>query len=285
MENPPDIPLTRQCAINKKLSKIETRLHMEPITASGTANVSAISLFNDVLFQADLEGPNGSTTYTEESQYTETATFNGAAQLSTTNPIYDTSSLSISSGTTNGINFPIAVENGAAWDGTGRILTAEIAFRFETLNTSLSYSDDILYVGNSDSPWFALILRYSTLASRFNFQVGFDQAFSFSPDITPSTGVDYFLAVEGDFTAGAGAGVERVWWGPISGGTVPLLNTTTNADPRSLSSSRKIYLGSSDGQPVRCSYVIDHARITNSTTGRYTTATDSITVPSVYETS
>lgn len=45
MENPPDIPLTRQCVINKKLPKIETRLHIKELVASGVAAIVGVGKF------------------------------------------------------------------------------------------------------------------------------------------------------------------------------------------------------------------------------------------------
>lgn len=87
-EYPPEVPDTKQCAINKKLPKIETRLFLQPLIASGSAltiapfkaasgatqlidvtatGVAQIPINLNVIFQTDWEGTAGNTSIVEQS--------------------------------------------------------------------------------------------------------------------------------------------------------------------------------------------------------------------------
>lgn len=101
-EYPPEVPDTKQCAINKKLPKIETRLYLQPLIASGSAltiapfkaasgatqllDVTATGIAQlplpqaTVVFQTDWESTDGATSIVEQSSNAATVTrqFGGA---------------------------------------------------------------------------------------------------------------------------------------------------------------------------------------------------------------
>jgi len=237
-----------------------------------------VSLYDDVLFQADFEGSNGSTTYTEESSYAAAATFNGATQISTTSPILNTSSGDLgSAAATEYIEFPIQLADVPDWDGTGRFLTYEIIFRLDTLHTfGTKY---VMQVGDSDFQLLNMGVYYS--GGLYRLRAGFTNSGGLTPVVTLTQGVNYVVIVEGDYTAGAGNGVERVWFGPQAG-TVSLIDTTTSLtakDPTGV--TREIRFGGSAGL-FGTDATVDHVRITNSTTGRYGTAS-TVTIDDPYE--
>jgi hypothetical protein len=238
------------------------------------------NLYDDVLFQGDFEGSNGSTTYTEESSYAAVATFNGATQISTTSPILDTSSLDLGSAAVSEfVSFPIQTGDLPDWDGTGQYLTAEYIFRLDTLH---SFGDkDICLVGDSDYNICRLAVNRSSGTSRL--RAGFAQTGSLTPAVTINAGTNYVVIVEADYTGGAGNGVERIWFGE-QGGAASLLSTNTGLtakDPTILFTQQILFGGTSglfgtDGH-------VDHVRITNSTTGRYGTAA-TVTIDDPYPT-
>jgi len=244
-------------------------------SSDGVAN-----LYNDVLFQADFEGANGATTYTEESSYAAAATFNGATQISTTSPILNTSSGDLgSAAATEYIEFPIQLADVPDWDGTGRFLTYEIIFRLDTLHTfGTKY---VMQVGDSDFQLLNMGVYYS--GGQYRLRAGFTNSGGLTPVVTLTQGVNYVVIVEGDYTAGAGNGVERVWFGPQAG-TVSLIDTTTSLtakDPTGV--TREIRFGGTAGL-FGTDATVDHVRITNSTTGRYGTAS-TVTIDDPYATS
>ena len=248
------------------------------------ADASSDTSFSDVLFQADLEGSNGSTTYTEESQYAESGTFStggtGVAEIRTASPIFDTSSAYFD--TTGGfaaINFAIQAGNVTDWNtNAGRVLTAEIGFRFDTLPVS-DGDAEIFTVGFVDQYYLRIALVKS--GSSFYFRADWGQATLINVTGSISAGVDYFMILEGDYRAGVGVGTERVWFGPKSGGTIPLLDTFTNQDPSQFSSG-DITIGG--GTALDHVLIVDHIRVTNSAGGRYTDATSTATIPDPYST-
>lgn len=248
---------------------------------SGTAPVIGDPLWDSVLFQADFEGANGATVYTEESQYLEDATFLGAsAQLTTTNPIYDTSSFTVDNVASGHlVTFDIQEANKTAWLGAGRYLTAEIAFRFETLPTS--GTDVVLFIGDADNAFFQVGLYVS--GANWYMRAGFSQTGGLIAIATPTVGVDYFVVVESDYTGGAGNGVERAWMGEVSSGTADLIDTTTGLTAKGIGNlaTGRLHFGNQSAGLYGSNVTIDHTRITNSTTGRYGTLS-TITIPDPY---
>jgi hypothetical protein len=255
-------------------------LGLPPGYSLADSTTTVDNLFNDVLFQGDFEGTNGQTTYTEESSYAASATFFGATQISTTSPIFDTSSLDLgSAAASERVEFPIATLDVPDWDGTGRILTGEVTFRFDTLHTS--GTKDIIIVGDSDFNIFRVGVNVS--GGNVRLRAGFSTTGGLSPTVTLTQGTDYVVIVESDYTAGAGNGVERTWFGP-KGGTISLLETKTSQtakDPTSLL-SELIKFGGASGL-FGTDGVVDHTRITNSTVGRYGTAS-TVTIDDPYPT-
>lgn len=236
------------------------------------------NLYDDVLFQGDFEGSNGSTTYTEESNYAAVGTFAGATQISTTSPIFDTSSLDLGSAAASEyVRFPIATLDVPDWDGTGRILTGEVTFRLDTLHSS--GTKDICLVGDSDFSIFRCGVYRSGGTTRL--RAGFSQTGGLSPAVTINAGTDYVVIVESDYTAGAGNGVERTWFGP-KGGTISLLETKTGqtAKDPTIMATEFVSFGGSPGL-FGTDGVVDHTRITNSTIGRYGTAS-TVTIDDPY---
>ena len=244
---------------------------------SGGAPVAGDPLYNDVLFQADFEGTHGATAYTEESSYAAVATFNGATQISTTSPLWDTSSGDLgSAAVTEFIEFPIQIGDVADWDGTGRFLTGEVVFRLDTKHTS--GTKDIVMVGDSDFQIFRVGVYVSGGDTRL--RAGFSTSNGLSPSITLNAGTDYVVIVESDYTPGAGSSIERTWFGPV-GGTISLIQTRATETAKNPSAvTREIRFGGDTGLFGTDGHV-DHTRITNSTVGRYGTAS-TVTIADPY---
>jgi hypothetical protein len=250
-------------------------LALPPGYETANASSSEPNLYNDVLFQADWEGANGATTYTEESQYLESGTFLNNAQISTTSPIYDTSSLKIDGTNSCRVTFPI--DSNLPWDGTGRVLTAEVAFRLDGTHSS---TKNLILVGDDDVRAFAMGVFISG-GVNYYLTGGFSSPFSSVGPLSMTTGVDYVAVIESDYTAGAGNGVERIWFGP-KGGTVSLVATRNSVNPPGTSFTSQIIVGEQTTS-TSINATVDHMRITNSTTGRYGTAS-TVTIDDPYPT-
>jgi hypothetical protein len=91
MEYPPDIPRTKSCAIDKRLRPIETRLHMQPLVASGVATIVAVQPAT-VVFQTDWEGSQGQNSIVEKSSNAATVTSGGGSNIDTARAQFGSSS-------------------------------------------------------------------------------------------------------------------------------------------------------------------------------------------------
>jgi len=240
-----------------------------------------VTLYGDVIFQGDFEGANGATTYTEESQYTESATFNGGTEISTTSPLFDSSSLAGDGIAGSYVSFPINAPALAAWEGAGKYMTAELSFRVDTLPASNGDERVMILVGDPDVQLLKISLDQS--GGTLYMRVGFANSGGLTyvgAGIT--TGVDYFVAVEADNTGGPGSCVERVWWGTVSGGTAAIkdVNGGLTAKTASTLGTQTIHVGGyATGEEF--DGAIDHARITVSDTSRYGTS-GTIAIPDPY---
>lgn len=236
--------------------------------------------FDDVIFQADFEGSNGATSYTEESNFAESGTFNVNAQLTTSSPLFDTSSAAFDGVTSSDITFAVDANNVAAWDGTGLYMTAEVGFRIDTLPAGGGQDKGIILTGSADKPILRVMVGWS---GGVIMRVGFAGSQGITAFV-PMTGVDYFLVVEADNTGGPGNCVERVWIGTVSGGTATLVDTNsglTARDPTTM--DRFIFIGRDDSSTSVLDGIVDHARVTVSDSPRYGTGS-TINIPTTYAT-
>lgn len=258
-------------------------LGLPPGYQIGPASNEPPSLFNDVVFQADYEGANLATTYTEESQFAEAGTFTGAAQISTTSPVFDTSSLAVDKTANSQVSYALGVAATTAWDGTGKYMTFEGGFRSDTLPTTTFDDRDFILVGDDDFQLLRFRIEWSSGSGLF-IRAGFANSGGII-NLALTAGVDYFIAIEADYTAGAGNGVERVWIGTVASGTAALINTATGLTAKTTGGFfTKQILQGKEGFGTEWLGAIDHARVTVSDTARYGTGA-SITIPTVYETS
>ena len=244
------------------LNSASTTVKLLELTAGG-----GDPLVQDVLFQADWEGANLATTYTEESQYLEAGTFFGNTQISTTSPIFNTSSLLTTGAATASERVTFLVDTPALWSGTGKFLTCEISFRFTTYHTSGTKYP--LLVGDTDFTFLAM--GAYVFSGNYSIRAGFNNSGGLISVAPLVAGTDYSCVIESDYTAGAGNGVKRVWFGPVSGGTLPLVSTVSNLTAKATNFTPTITVGNQGAGTFGMDGVIDHIRVTASSTGRYGT--------------
>lgn len=236
------------------------------------------ALYNDVLFYAEYEGNDNDFAYTELSPFAEAGTFRSntsETRIETSLPILDTSSLFLSGidDPGSGVSFPLDAANETAWDASGKYMTAEFTFRFDTVPSSTAHDYQVMLVGDTDFNLVQLLFEWSAGNGVF-MRAGFaDSGNIINIDPDPVSGTDYFVVIEGDYTGGASNGVERVWFGTVGGGTATLVNTSTGLtakDPTSLFTNN-IFVGMGNSFTKNFPGRIDFTRITVSNTARYGT--------------
>lgn len=247
-------------------------------------------LFDDVIFQADWEGANAATTYTEESGFTELGTFNGNAQL-TTNPadVYrDTASVIFDGTASTSVTFPLGAAAKTAVDATGKYITLELAFR---ILVTPGPGDDygVMRLGDSDFNLLKVDIERSSFGSTpTQIRAGFSNSGAIIniPNDSFAVGRWYFLIIEGDFTGGVGNGVERVWLTDGNDTTANLINTQIGLTAKNAASlfTDQFTFGQADTGSEIMNGTIDHVRLTVSDTPRYGTAS-SYEAPGDYPTS
>ena len=242
--------------------------------------VAGDDYWNNVRFMATFEGADGATTYTELSPNAEAGTFNGTQiALETTNPIIGSSSLESSQQSGAYVSFAVDDVNDWAYDGA--YCTMEVMFELDSL--PVAFSDrGIIHVGDPDNNIARVTVEHSS-GPTYYVRAGFANGGGLIGPVTIATGTKYFLAVEGDYTGGAGNGVERVWFGELGSGTATLLETNTGLTAKSpVGMTQFIRVGDDYGASSEFDGRIDMARITVGQSGaRYGTAS-SITIPLGY---
>lgn len=243
---------------------------------------TADPLYDDVIFLSDWEGDDDATAYTELSKYAEAGTFGGTStdtRLEATGAIFGNTSLFVNGvdDPGSGVTFPVGATAKTAWNGTGKYMTFEMAFRADVLPTAApDYT--LIEVGDSDFQVLRLEFEWDAVNGQ-TIRCGFANSGAIIDITDLSTGTDYFLILEADYTGGAGNGVERIWLGDIAGGTATLVNTAsglTAKNPASMTTD-VIHVGRTstinhwDG-------TIGFTRITVSDTARYGDV-PSITIP------
>ena len=259
-------------------------LGLPPGYSLATNSAAPPNLYNDVIFQADFNGTNGATTFTDQSSYAATSTFLGTAQLSTTTPAEGSASLSVANQTgTNQVTYSIAAgAQTALFNAT--YLTAELKFKVTALPGFGTNGAGVIFIGDDDASGLQVKIddRFGT---EYFLRAGFGQNSIWDiPGNSLLLDTWYNLIIEEDYSAGASNGVQRVWFDREGTGSATLLGTNTGITRPNSLGTNVIVCGSGTVSNDNLNGNLDFVRVTASqTAARYGDAT-SVTFPTSYET-